>query len=182
MAVLLEKLSVAATDLLMDRINGGASYITIDDEDLVNALRRLKQSKIPDSQIDQAKEVDLLKTMSMRMVFEKDYEDGIEMIKVTELAAEYTLLINPLKSNVVSEIVKEQDLVMDRLNELGFKCEVLSKKSITRKRKKMECQFKPRRQLSQRALNRIRNENIWQPDLIRNNQMVNTSLPAVIFA
>ena len=180
LAVLLERLSIAATELLVDRIQGGNGYIAVDDGEVFVQMGRVAKDNFHVQGLGLIPEIEVTKTMKIRNVFEHQYAMNDEEMKVEELAAEYLLLVNPLKSNLVSVLPNDPEMVMDKLTELGHKCVTMTKRPNQRKRRSLRSKYKPRRTLCQRAIHKIRKELTWQPELIRDNGVEKTHLPAVI--
>ena len=182
LALLLEKLTMAATELLQDRLMGGNEYVTAKDDDIMVMLRRLMGRRSNFGLMDQIKEIKVRKLLDSRCTFEHTYVSDGEEINMIESTMELAILINPTCSGVIDDLLVDQDMVAERMNALGYKCQSAAKRSSNRPNKTKKHLFKPRRHMCQRTKNRIRKNQLWVPDTLRIEQVGPINVPAVIIS
>ena len=180
MNILLVKLTIAGTDLLKERMNGGNNYVQTDDAGMLKLVRDV--TKTNEIFMTSVKEVVINQIDQMAVKYDGTYLQGEESIHVIELESKMAVIVNPTRSAIIDDYMVDADAVKEKLEKMGYRSSLLVRRNerANPNRLSKKVRFKPRKNMGRTTRNRYKKENTWVPDVIRRNQDGKCELPAVI--
>ena len=180
MNILLVKLTIAGTDLLKERLNGGDNYVQTDDAGMLRLIRGITRTN--EIFVTSVKEVVINQIDQMAVKYDGRYLQEGESIHVIELESKMAVIANPTRSAIIDDYMVDADAVKEKLEKMGYKSSLLVKRNerSNSNRLSKKARFKPRKNMGHTTKNRYKKEKAWVPDVIRRSQEGKRELPAVI--